>query len=45
MLKNLENILKKNKTKKYQIRVSYDMTNHADLGLVVIHLGHMSGVG
>ena len=45
MLKNLENILKKNKTKKYQIRLSYDMTNHADLGLVVIHLGHRSGVG
>ena len=32
MLKNLENILKKQKTKKYQIRLSYDMMNHADLG-------------
>ena len=30
MLKNLENILKKKK--KNQIRLSYDMTNHADLG-------------
>ena len=35
MLKNLENILKKKnnkKTKKYQIPLSYDMTNHEDLG-------------
>ena len=31
MLKNLENILKK-KIYIYQIRLSYDMTNHADLG-------------
>ena len=32
MLKNLENILNKITKKNYQIQLSYDMTNHADLG-------------